>query len=80
MNFLSKNNFDLLIRSHSYCEAGWRLNHNEMCCTVFSAPNYMNERCNFGAVIKFPASADEIMFWDIQRYIVTFGPHHYPIA
>lgn len=39
-SFLARHGLVLLIRSHEYCQDGFKLNHNKQCVTVFSAPNY----------------------------------------
>lgn len=38
--FLKRNNLELLVRSHEVKEAGYEIEHNRKCVTVFSAPNY----------------------------------------
>jgi serine/threonine-protein phosphatase 5 len=52
--FLSRNGLHTLIRSHEFQKNGYKIDHNGKCITVFSAPNYMEEK-NEGAVIQvFP--------------------------
>lgn len=51
-DFLMKNNFDLLIRSHQVQYDGYLLSHNGKCITIFSAPNYDGIMTNKGAVCK----------------------------
>jgi len=52
-DFLSKNNLQLLIRSHEMQEEGYTIDHNGKCITVFSAPNYCDQMGNKGAFIRF---------------------------
>ena len=49
--FLKRNGFDLLIRSHEYHHDGYFYCHNDLCLTVFSAPNYCGIG-NKGTVIR----------------------------
>ncbi|KAJ9082219.1 Palmitoyl-protein thioesterase 1 [Entomophthora muscae] len=51
-NFLEKNNLDLLIRSHEVKDAGYVIEHEGKCVTVFSAPNYCDSVGNDGAFIN----------------------------
>ncbi|OHT17545.1 protein phosphatase-1 [Tritrichomonas foetus] len=50
--FLSKNNLELLIRSHQVVKEGYRIQHDGKCITVFSAPNYVGKVGNLGCVMK----------------------------
>jgi hypothetical protein len=51
--FLARNNLQLLIRSHEVAMDGYKVLHNGLCMTVFSAPNYCGYRGNYAAVVKF---------------------------
>lgn len=52
-NFLKTNNLKLIIRSHQVQMSGYNIVQNGMCMTIFSAPNYMNECGNKGAIVKY---------------------------
>lgn len=52
-NFLEKNNFNLVVRSHEVKMAGYEIDHGGKCVTVFSAPNYCDSMGNKGAYILF---------------------------
>ena len=51
--FLAKNNLQLLIRSHQVVMPGFKVLHNGLCVTVFSAPKYCGQMGNLGALVKF---------------------------
>ena len=48
--FLAANKLDLVIRSHEAQENGYHVQHGGKCITVFSAPNYMGQMRNKGAI------------------------------
>ena len=50
-SFLKRHGFSLLIRSHEYHRDGFFFCHNNLCLTVFSAPNYCGIG-NKGTVIR----------------------------
>ena len=50
--FLKRNNLELLIRSHQLQENGYSVMHDGKCITVFSAPNYIGQMGNMGAICK----------------------------
>lgn len=50
--FLSANQFSMLIRSHEAKENGYEFQHNNKVLTVFSASNY-NAEGNRGAVARW---------------------------
>lgn len=50
MDFLASNNLELLVRSHQVAD-GARVEHNGLCITVFSAPNYCDVVGNKGSVL-----------------------------
>ena len=52
-DFCSKNNVELVIRSHEVKEEGYEITHHKKCITIFSAPNYCDQMGNKGAVIQF---------------------------
>ena len=49
-NFLKKNNFTMIIRSHECKSQGFKLMHNDKLLTIFSASNYNHD--NEGCIIK----------------------------
>ncbi|KAH0793509.1 serine/threonine-protein phosphatase 5 [Histomonas meleagridis] len=51
--FLEKNNLEILVRSHQVQEDGYGVMHNGKCITVFSAPNYIGQMGNKGAICRF---------------------------
>lgn len=51
--FLKRNKLSLLIRSHEYKSEGFDICHDNLCWTVFSAPNYCGTFENTGAVVRF---------------------------
>ena len=51
--FLRENNLTLLIRSHEVRDEGYSIETGGQVITVFSAPNYCDERGNKGALIKY---------------------------
>lgn len=52
-DFLKSNGLELLVRSHQVCKNGWESHHNGSVYTIFSAPNYVDQSGNLGAVLKF---------------------------
>ena len=65
-HFLARNKLQLLIRSHQMCREGYRVHHDGLCVTVFSAPKYCGGQ-NLGALIRFDSS-------DTMKYrIVQFA-------
>jgi serine/threonine-protein phosphatase 5 len=52
-SFLNQNNLTLLIRSHEVRDNGYEEEHDGLCITVFSAPNYCDQMGNKGAYIRF---------------------------
>mmetsp|Transcript_360 Transcript_360/g.353 ORF Transcript_360/g.353 Transcript_360/m.353 type:complete len:494 (-) Transcript_360:187-1668(-) len=51
--FLEANGLSLLIRSHEVKDAGYVVEHDGKCITVFSAPNYCDQMGNMGAFVRF---------------------------
>lgn len=51
-SFLQLNEFDKMIRSHTYTSEGIVESHDNKCWTLFSAPNYQ-KRGNIAAVVTF---------------------------
>ena len=50
-NFLVKNGLDLVCRAHQVVEDGYEFFGNKELVTVFSAPNYMGQFDNSGAIM-----------------------------
>ncbi|CAF3545299.1 unnamed protein product [Rotaria sp. Silwood1] len=65
--FLSKNHFSMLIRSHEVKERGYEFEHNNKVLTVFSATNY-NGGSNLGAIVRWDYQIEEpwIMSYTFQ--------------
>jgi serine/threonine-protein phosphatase 5 len=57
-DFLSRNNLNLLVRSHEVKDEGYLVEHNGQTITVFSAPNYCDTMGNKGAYIHFDCTMD----------------------
>lgn len=70
-SFLARNQLRCIVRAHEEVIAGHRMNHNGKCITVFSAPNYMHDGENTGAVIRY---ADPL---SMAPDIVQFTAEHY---
>ncbi|CAM2720074.1 unnamed protein product [Rotaria socialis] len=56
--FLEKNNFSMLIRSHQIKENGYEFAHHRKVITVFSASNY-ERGFNSGAILRWSYNEDE---------------------
>ncbi|CAF2135394.1 unnamed protein product [Rotaria magnacalcarata] len=56
--FLKKNNFSMLIRSHQVKEKGYEFAHHRKVITVFSASNY-EKGSNSGAILRWGYNEDE---------------------
>jgi serine/threonine-protein phosphatase 5 len=52
------NHLELLIRSHQVEENGYAVQHAGRCITVFSAPNYIGQMGNKGAVCNVTFKPD----------------------
>ena len=82
-NFLTRNHLDLLIRSHQVQENGYGVMHNGKCITVFSAPNYIGQMGNKGAVVLLKFGDDlklvskEFQQFDAQPIPVGYPPMKY---
>jgi len=51
-NFLNANSFDFIVRAHQLVMEGYSWNHQSMCVTVFSAPNYCYRCGNMAAIME----------------------------
>lgn len=56
--FLMENNLDLIIRSHQLVLEGYRYDLDDLCLTVWSAPNYLNKAANPGTVLLIEPNKD----------------------
>jgi serine/threonine-protein phosphatase 5 len=53
--FLDMNGLSLMVRSHEVKDEGYVVEHDDMCITIFSAPNYCDQMGNKGAFVRFKA-------------------------
>eukprot|EP01029_Cantina_marsupialis_P016618 TRINITY_DN3707_c0_g1_i2.p1 TRINITY_DN3707_c0_g1~~TRINITY_DN3707_c0_g1_i2.p1 ORF type:complete len:190 (+),score=67.99 TRINITY_DN3707_c0_g1_i2:593-1162(+) len=51
--FFADNGLEFMVRSHEVRHGGFSLQHNNRVMTIFSAPNYMDELKNMGAIAIF---------------------------
>lgn len=58
--FLNNNDLDLMVRSHELRQEGFSVHHEGKCVTVFSAPNYVDQCKNLGALLRVSKKADSI--------------------
>jgi serine/threonine-protein phosphatase 5 len=72
-NFLTRNNLQLVIRSHEMKEEGYEEEHGGKLVTVFSAPNYCDQMGNKGALIRLSMNSEGVL---MKKY-TTFSavPH-----
>ncbi|KAL5997706.1 hypothetical protein ACLOJK_008636 [Asimina triloba] len=75
--FLKENNLDLVVRSHEVKDEGYEIEHDGRLITVFSAPNYCDQKLKYlttmgnkGAFIRFKAP-------DMKPDIVSFSAVHH---
>lgn len=68
--FLARNMLQWMNRSHEECADGFRRQHEDLCWTVFSAPNYCGQKGNLGAVVRFEGA-------DLAPTVVQFEALHY---
>ncbi|KAI0341951.1 phosphoprotein phosphatase [Trametopsis cervina] len=61
-----------IIRSHEVRQDGYAIEHNGLCTTVFSAPNYVDQTGNRGAFIRIDA-------WGTQKYTQFDARPHPPM-
>jgi serine/threonine-protein phosphatase 5 len=50
--FLQLNRLSMLVRSHELQDEGCNATHDQKCITIFSAPNYIGQMGNQGAILK----------------------------
>jgi serine/threonine-protein phosphatase 5 len=67
--FCEANGLKLVVRSHEMKQAGYSVDHNGMCVTVFSAPNYCDQGNNKGAFLVF----DDDLDYEAKQF--TAAPH-----
>lgn len=77
--FLKNNGLDLVIRSHQVQENGYCEMHNKKCITIFSAPNYIGQMGNKGAVILMNFNDDlTIKDYEYEQFDAQPIPNNYP--
>jgi serine/threonine-protein phosphatase 5 len=64
--FLRANHLELLIRSHQLQQNGYAIQHGGKCITVFSAPNYVGEAGNKGAVCTITFRPDGSIVYPLR--------------
>jgi len=77
--FLSRNNLELLVRSHEVKDEGYLVEHGGKCITVFSAPNYCDTMGNKGAFIHFEGGTDSLQP-KFTKYEAVPHPNVRPMA
>ncbi|OJA13066.1 hypothetical protein AZE42_01901 [Rhizopogon vesiculosus] len=65
-----------IIRSHEVRENGYAIEHDGLCTTVFSAPNYVDQVGNKGAFIRIDATGEQQYF----QFEATPHPPMKPMA
>jgi len=66
-----------IIRSHEVRQEGYSVEHDGLCTTVFSAPNYVDQSGNLGAFIRIDdAGSQEYVQFDKQWH-PPLKPMHY---
>ena len=55
--FLDNNKLDLMVRSHELRQEGFSVHHEGKCLTIFSAPNYVDQCKNLGALLRVSKQA-----------------------
>ena len=79
LKFLELNNLDLLIRSHQVQENGYNITHQGKCITIFSAPNYIGQMNNKGAIINIKFLIKEKKYeLNYKTFIYTPSLPQYP--
>ncbi|KIY44446.1 protein phosphatase 5 [Fistulina hepatica ATCC 64428] len=58
-NWCTLNHVTGIIRSHEVRQAGYEVEHNGLCTTVFSAPNYVDQTGNKGAFIRIDSRGNQ---------------------
>lgn len=59
--FLETHKFDLLVRSHQVKKKGFSFDHDNLCLTLFSCPNYCDRHANKGAYLVFSSDSKRPM-------------------
>ena len=78
-DFLDRNNLQLLIRSHQVQENGYGVMHNGKCITVFSAPNYIGQMGNKGAIVRLVFNDDySLKETEYDQFTAEPIPSKYP--
>jgi len=65
-SFCAYNNLDYIIRSHEVKQLGYEVAHDDMCITVFSAPNYCDMMGNLGAIVQLMGPKLKPRFLEFQ--------------
>lgn len=74
--FCENNGLKAIIRSHEVRQAGYEIEHDGRCITVFSAPNYCDTQGNDGAYINIDSKGEMIY----KRFQASAHPQIRPMA
>ncbi|KAM0672952.1 Serine/threonine-protein phosphatase 5 [Gurleya vavrai] len=70
-NFLIKNGFSMIVRSHEYVNNGFESHQDGKIITIFSAPNYCGWRRNRASYIVFKGREEINKDYDNLSYVVV---------
>ncbi|KAH7874600.1 phosphoprotein phosphatase [Lentinula edodes] len=65
-----------ILRSHEVRQSGYQIEHNGLCTTVFSAPNYVDQAGNKGAYVRIDSFGEQSYF----QFEATPHPPMKPMA
>jgi len=70
------NGVSAVIRSHEVRQDGYQVEHDGLCITVFSAPNYVDQAGNKGAFVRVDSSGEK----EFKQFEATPHPPMKPMA
>ncbi|KZO93145.1 Metallo-dependent phosphatase, partial [Calocera viscosa TUFC12733] len=74
--FCELNGLTGILRSHEVRQDGYEIEHNGLCTTVFSAPNYCDQGGNKGAFVRISANGDR----EYRQFSASPHPPMRPMA